>query len=80
MRYGFVAARLLLPWMACPLAPTLRGREVAVAYIVGLSVALAPIVPAPLSAFAAAAMLTTLTWSFAVDVGRLWRQQTAEEA
>ena len=80
MRYAFVVARWPLPWMAGSLAATLRGRAAAVAHIVGLSVALAPIVPVPVSAVAAAATLTTLTWSFAADVGRLWRQRAVEEA
>jgi len=70
MRYGFVAAGWLLPWLAGPLRPTRRGRTVAVGQLFGLSVALAPIVPAPLSAGAAAITLAALVWSFAIDV--LW--------
>lgn len=73
MRYGFVAAGWVLPWMAAPLTPTMRGKAVAVAHIVGLIVALAPIIPVALSAGAAAITLAVLTWSFAVDIGRLWR-------
>jgi phosphatidylglycerophosphate synthase len=74
MRYAFVAAGLLLPWMAGPLTPTRRARVVAVVQIVGLSVALVPIVARPISTVAAAATLAALTWSFAIDVERLWRQ------
>jgi hypothetical protein len=37
-------------------------------------VALAPIVPAPLSESAAALTLTALAWSFAIDIARLSRQ------
>jgi phosphatidylglycerophosphate synthase len=76
MRYAFVAAGWLAPWMAGPLEPTLRGRTVAVLQVVGLSIALAPIVAPPASTLTASAMLATLTWSFALDVGRLWRQQS----
>ena len=73
MRYGFVAAGWLFPWLARPLQSTLRGKTVAVGQLLGLSVALAPIVPAPLSASAAALTLTALAWSFATDIARLSR-------
>lgn len=76
MRYAFVAAGWLLPWMAHPLRPTRRGKTITVCHMVGLSVALAPIVPAPLSAFAVGATLAALSWSFAVDVRRLWRKES----
>ena len=74
MRYGFVAAGWLLPWLAQPLQSTLRGKTVAVGQLLGLSVALAPIVAVPLSAVAAALTLTALAWSFAIDIRRLSRQ------
>ena len=73
MRYAFVAAGWALPWMAGPLGPTRRGKAVAVSQLVGLGVALAPPVTPPLSTIVAAATLLALTWSFAIDVGRLWR-------
>ena len=38
-----------------------------------LLVALGPIIPEPLDTFAAGVTLLGLTWSFAVDVRRLWR-------
>lgn len=75
LRYAFVAAGWLLPWMRRPLRPTRRGRVIAVCHTVGLIVALAPIIPVPLSTIAVAATLTALAWSFAVDVGRLWREE-----
>jgi phosphatidylglycerophosphate synthase len=37
MRYGFVAAGQVLPWLAAPLRPTLRGKAVAVSQFVGLA-------------------------------------------
>jgi len=74
MRYAFVAAGWLLPWLAGPLGATRRGRAVAVGQLLGLSVALAPIVPAPASAVAAAMTLAALAWSFAIDVVWLSRQ------
>ena len=71
MRYAFVAAGMMLPWMAAPLTPTLRAKTITIVHIVGLCVALAPIVPWPLSAVAVGATTALLAWSFAVDVRRL---------
>ena len=75
MRYGFIAAGWIWSWMANPLTPTRRAKTVAVSHMLGLGVALAPIVPATLSSVAAALTLAALAWSFAVDVGRLWRSR-----
>jgi phosphatidylglycerophosphate synthase len=75
MRYLFVLAGWLLPWMARPLRPTIRAKTVSVCHMVGVSIALAPIVPAPLSAVVVGASLVALSWSFAVDVRRLWRME-----
>jgi phosphatidylglycerophosphate synthase len=77
MRYGFVAAGWLLPWMAAPLRSTLRGKSVAVAQIAGLAVALIPDVKSPVSDAVAAVTLAALVWSFAVDIAWLKRQETA---
>jgi phosphatidylglycerophosphate synthase len=74
MRYGFVAAGWVLPWMAGPLRSTLRGKSVAVGQFVGLAVALFPVVPTPISDVVAALTLATLIWSFAVDIVWLKRQ------
>jgi phosphatidylglycerophosphate synthase len=74
MRYGFVAAGWRRPWLAQPLPSTRRGKTVAVGQLFGLSVALAPIVPPPLSAIAGALALAALAWSFAIDIHRLSRQ------
>ncbi len=72
MRYAFAAASKLLPWMAGPLSPTLRGKTVAVVQMGTLSFVLAPFVPVVLSTAAAAIALAALVWSFAIDIGRLW--------
>jgi phosphatidylglycerophosphate synthase len=73
MRYLFVAAGKALPWLTGPLSPTLRGKTVAVVQMGALSFVLAPFVPPPLSMAVAAIALAMLVWSFAIDVGRLWR-------
>lgn len=77
MRYGFVAAGCLLPWLARPLRSTWRAKVVAVGQLIGLSVALTPIVPAPPSAIVATSALAALAWSFSVDVMWLWSQSRA---
>ena len=74
MRYAFVAAGWMLPWLAAPLRATRRGRIVALGQLLGLGVALAPGVPWPASAAVAGVTLAALAWSFAIDVGWLWRQ------
>lgn len=73
MRYAFVATGYALPWLAGPLSPTTRGKTVAIVQMSVLSFALAPFVPVPLSTAAVAIALAMLVWSFAIDVGRLWR-------
>jgi len=75
MRYVFVVAGWMLPWMAAPLGSTRRGKTVAAAQFVGLGVALAPVIPVPFSGVSAAVALVALGWSFTLDVLRLWRQR-----
>jgi hypothetical protein len=48
---------------------------VAVGQVIGLSVALAPSVPPPVSAIAAASALAALAWSFGIDIVWLSRQR-----
>jgi phosphatidylglycerophosphate synthase len=73
MRYVFMGAGVVLPWMARPLTGTRRGQTVAVVQTVALIVAIGPIVPVMLSTLAAAGALGLLCWSFAIDVRRLRR-------
>lgn len=73
LRYLFVAAGWLWPWMRRPLAPTLRGRAICVVQIVALIIAIAPIVPPDVSSIIAAVALMLLGYSFAVDTHRLWQ-------
>ena len=73
MRYAFVAAGWLLPWLSAPLRPTRRGRVVAVLQFVGLALALAPALPTVVHETAAGTALVSLIWSFALDVARLTR-------
>jgi phosphatidylglycerophosphate synthase len=75
MRYAFVAAGWVLPWMAGPLRSTWRGnKSVAIGQLVGLGAALLPVLHVPVSSIVAAVTLATLVWSFAVDIAWLKRQ------
>jgi phosphatidylglycerophosphate synthase len=71
MRYAFVGAARLWPWLSGTLPPSLRRKAVCVAQITTLIVCLGPIVPRALSSALAAASLLVLAWSFAVDVRAL---------
>jgi phosphatidylglycerophosphate synthase len=73
LRYAFVAAGWLVPWLARPLLPSRRRQTVCVVQMVGLGLAVTPIVPASLSAVAAGAALLALVGSFLVDIVWLWR-------
>lgn len=75
LRYLFIAAGWGLPWMRGVLPPSQRRKIVCVVQIVGLIVAVAPLVPTPMSVFAAAFSLLALAWSFGVDVAWLWRHR-----
>ncbi|MGY6411218.1 MAG: CDP-alcohol phosphatidyltransferase family protein [Alkalilacustris sp.] len=75
MRYGFVAASAVWPWLAAPLPHSLRRKTVCVVQVAVLAVILAPVVPQAVSAPAAATALGLLAWSFALDVLWLWRHR-----
>jgi phosphatidylglycerophosphate synthase len=80
MRYAFIAGGWIRPWLAGPLAPTRRGKIVAVLQFVGLGAALLPILDRPISGPIAATTLAALVWSFGVDVGRLWRARSPDRS
>jgi phosphatidylglycerophosphate synthase len=73
LRYGFVAAGWLLPWMRRPLTPTLRGRMICSVQTSALILAIVPAITPPLSTLVAALGLAALCYSFLVDTLRLWR-------
>jgi phosphatidylglycerophosphate synthase len=76
LRYAFVAAGWLWPWMRAPLASTLRAKVICVAQIVALIVVMAPSITPPISSVVAVAALVALCYSFLVDTLRLWSQRT----
>jgi phosphatidylglycerophosphate synthase len=73
LRYAFVAAGWLLPWVSRPLPPSRRRQAVCVVQIAGLCMAVAPIIPPATSAPLAAVSLAALGASFLVDLVWLWR-------
>jgi len=68
MRYAFLAAGWLLPWMAADLPPSRRRQAICVAQIVGLIVALSPLLSPSAARGVSLVGLALLGWSFAVDV------------
>jgi phosphatidylglycerophosphate synthase len=72
-RYAFVGAGWVWPWLRQPLAPTIRARAICVIQIAGLLLVLLPAIQPPASGAIAAAALTALSYSFLIDIGRLWR-------
>ena len=79
MRYAFVAAGWVWPWLAQPLRSTRRGKAVAVGQFVGLGVALMPGVPVTASTLACGTALAGLAWSFAVDVRFLYKERARRD-
>jgi phosphatidylglycerophosphate synthase len=72
IRYGFVAAGRLWPWLRRPLVPTRRARVICVVQITALLLAIWPTIEPPLSSTIAASGLTLLCYSFLADILRLW--------
>ncbi|MDN3358772.1 CDP-alcohol phosphatidyltransferase family protein [Actinomadura sp. DC4] len=73
MRYAFVAAGWGLPFLRGPLSPTREGKTIAALQGIVLVVAAAQVTPRWISIALLAVALSSLTWSFTRDVGRLWR-------
>lgn len=75
MRYAFVAAAGVWPWLAAPLAPSRRRQTVCVVQITSLIVCLAPVVTPAFAAALAATSLGLLGLSFATDIRTLARKR-----
>lgn len=71
MRYLYVAATWLWPWLAMPVpVGGLRRKTVCVVQIAALVILIAPVVGPPLATVIAAAATLALVWSFGSDI--LW--------
>jgi len=68
LRYGFVLAGWLLPWLRHPLPPNRRRKQICALQGVTLLLCLLPPVGALVASGAAALALTVLVASFARDV------------
>ena len=73
LRYAFVVAGWIWPWLAGPLEPTRRAKVICVVQIAALLIVVLPFVPPRVAAPIAAGALAALAYSFAVDIIRLWR-------
>ena len=71
MRYAFVAAAVLLPWLDRPLPESRRRKTICVLQLIALIACVAPILPDLLRAASALAGVFMVTGSFAVDVAWL---------
>jgi len=75
LRYVFIAAGWMWPWMTRPLTPTLRARAICVVQIVVLLLVMLPSIVPPASTWIAAAGVAVLAYSFAIDTLGLWRHR-----
>jgi phosphatidylglycerophosphate synthase len=75
MRYAFIAATWLLPWMRGSLPPRYWRKVVAAAQGIALIAATADVLPRPLTTAALAGALALLVESFGRDVWWLWRHR-----
>ncbi len=77
MRYVFVAASRVAPWLRGTLPTSLARKAVAAMQGIVLVTVAADVVPRPVAFVAVAGSLAFLTWSFGRDVRWLWRTRTA---
>jgi phosphatidylglycerophosphate synthase len=78
MRYAYVAAGWILPWLRGSLPPRYWRKVVAATQGIVLVVATAGVLPPPVLLAALAASLTLLIESFGRDVGWLWHHRPIE--
>ncbi len=75
LRYLFVAAGWVWPWMKRTLFPSVRRKVICIVQIAGLIITMLPAVTRPASDGAAATALAILGYSFLVDTAWLWRHR-----
>ncbi|MEV6394081.1 CDP-alcohol phosphatidyltransferase family protein [Streptomyces sp. NPDC051907] len=80
MRYAFVAAARVLPWLNGPLPPSMARKTVAAMQGIVLLAASAGIMPSPAAYTAVLAALALLVWSFGRDIRWLWRVRVSDGA
>ncbi|GAA4711617.1 hypothetical protein GCM10023215_62510 [Pseudonocardia yuanmonensis] len=77
LRYAFVAAGRVLPWLTGSLPPRFSAKAVAAAQGIVLVVAAAGILPVAAAVVLVAGALTALLWSFGRDTLVLYRRRAA---
>jgi hypothetical protein len=80
MRYVFVAAGRVLPWLRPPLPPRMLRRAVAAAQAVILTAVAAGVLPSPIAVVLTALALAALVGSFAEDIRWLRRNRVPGRA
>jgi len=73
LRYAFVAASWVAPWMRSPLPTRYSAKVVAALQGIVLVVATGEVLPHPLAVALVSTALALLVWSFGRDVAWLWR-------
>jgi phosphatidylglycerophosphate synthase len=73
LRYTFVAAGTILPWLRAALPASRRRQAICVIQIAALTLVMLPMIEPPLSTGLAAAALAILIYSFLIDTVWLWR-------
>ncbi|MYW46986.1 CDP-alcohol phosphatidyltransferase family protein [Streptomyces sp. SID161] len=73
MRYAFIAAARVAPWLTAPLPPSFARKTVAAVQGVCLLLAGSELLPQPANLAIALSALAALVWSFGRDVRWLWR-------
>jgi hypothetical protein len=76
MRYGFVAAGMIWPFINAALPDSFRRKTVCVWQLVTLMVALLPITPDALALWSLVLALALLCYSFGADIRWLYQQHT----
>ncbi|MBI3709449.1 MAG: CDP-alcohol phosphatidyltransferase family protein [Proteobacteria bacterium] len=79
LRYLFVAAGRMLPWLAAPLPPRRRRQAICVIQELALAAALLPIADAAAATAIAGIVLVLTASSFAIDIFWLARRTTHKE-
>lgn len=74
LRYAFVSAGTVAPWLRAPLPASRRRQTICVIQIAVLTLVMLPATEPPISSGFAAAALAALSYSFLIDTVWLWRR------
>ena len=80
LRYAFVAAAHVFPWLRASLPDSTRRKTVCILQSTTLLVCMGPIIPMTIAPWVAAAGVALLSWSFFVDTAWLYRRRAMSAA